>query len=254
MWEMTRSILRGWFQRELSCRPGCWRCHDSCIPAGRPCWLSWLKVSEDHGDRQSCSVLFHPCIPETLPLSWIWFNGSFKTVCELRFILLRWRKSKVLTVWKFRTNLSHQLLELMEVDAQLCDQRWKESSDYCTVAWICDGFYCEGMPLRHSGSATESFSSQLSPSGVQIPGFHPCVWQKALMASRQRRKSSSSWCHVTNCRADFDERGVLSPPQIIFIVFHIASDLPTLADDAVDSLQPFIIFHFSRLGFLHNPK
>lgn len=55
------------------------------------------------------------------------------------------------------------------MDAQLCDQRWKETSDYCTVAWICDGFYCEGMPLRHSGSATESFSSQLSPSGVQIP-------------------------------------------------------------------------------------
>lgn len=60
MWEMTRSILRGWFQREPSCRPGCWRCHDSCIPAGRPCWLSWLKVSEGHGDQQSCSVLFHP--------------------------------------------------------------------------------------------------------------------------------------------------------------------------------------------------
>lgn len=48
----------------------------------------------------------------------------------------------------------------------------------------------------------------------------------------------------------------LSQPQIIFIIFHIASDLPTLADVAVDSLQPFIIFYFSSLmsGFLHNQK
>lgn len=46
----------------------------------------------------------------------------------------------------------------------------------------------------------------------------------------------------------------LSPLQIIFIIFHIASDLPALADIAVDSLHPFIIFHFSSLisALLHN--
>lgn len=188
MREMTRSILRGWFQSELSCRPGCWRCHDGCIPSGRPCWLSWLKVSEGNGKQPNYTGLFHPAFCRLCHCRGFWLNGSFETVCLKSHLFYR-NDAKQKFFWLFQQIYPFSCPKQMEVDAQLCDQRWKETSDHCTVAWICDGFYCEGMSLHYFGSATESFSSQLSPSGVQIPGTYSCVWQKVLMASRHRRKS-----------------------------------------------------------------
>lgn len=51
---------------------------------------------------------------------------------------------------------------------------------------------------HHSGSATGAFSSHLSPSGVQIPGFCSHVWQKALMVMRQMRESlQSAWILIS---------------------------------------------------------
>lgn len=146
----------------------------------------------------------------SLSLSWIRFSGFFKMTCKFSLIPFRWHEIKVQAVWKIRANVSHQLPEPMEVNAQLRDQRWKETSECCTVAWICDGFYCEGMSLLLHPITLEALLElsppHLSPSGVQIPGFCSHVWQKALMVMRQMRESLQSYWLACD----------LSLPQIIF--------------------------------------
>lgn len=88
--------------------------------------------------------------------------------------------------------LSRQLPEPMEVNAQLRDQRWEETSDCCTVAWICDGFYCEGMSLLLHSITLEALLERSPPSSAHLESrFLGSVStsDKALMVTCQTTES-----------------------------------------------------------------
>lgn len=184
MWEMTRSILRDWFQSELSCGPVCWRCHDSCIPAGHPCWLCWLKVSKGNGEQQGYSVLSHPAFSTTV-VDLI----QRQTACEFSFIPLRWCKIKVLTVWKFG--------QFYPVS---CQSWWKwmhscvtkDGKKHLTTAqWR--GFVVVFIVKEWLSIILEALLNLSPPSSAHLESrflsFIPASGRKAAVVSRQRRKS-----------------------------------------------------------------
>lgn len=120
-------------------------CSGSCIPAGQSCWHSRLKVSGGHGDGQSYSVLFHPKFQGSLwGLSHVSDLMAFQKLPQLCvWVLVQsamigyWQSTR--TDWKttnshcpnILTSISHQLGESMDVNAQLCEARWKE-----TGVWV----------------------------------------------------------------------------------------------------------------------
>lgn len=164
-----------------------WRCHDSCIPASRPCWLSWLKVSGGLGDQQLFNTIWVRIPGELCHCRGFDLSGFFKMTCEFSFIPSRCLRMKV-------------SIKLYPVS---CRSRWKwmhscvtkDGKKHLTVAqWhgFAMVFYCEGMSLLLHSITLEALLERSPPSSAHLEsrflGSVPTS-DKALMVTCQTRES-----------------------------------------------------------------